>query len=299
MVLHTSEKGDSAMKYEWKKQIETLKANLEKDPKSFEQIKQKVADLAKKYPSCSWLLVEIGGIFDSNGFEHEACTWYERGLDFGFDQFPQDQAPHFCVWYGSTLRNVSRFVDSERVIRKALERWPQFSALQFFLGLTLMSQGRTIESLNAFASLSVGSWDNSVQDYRRPITSYFEEELIPAANKPCLSVVRMTSTNVRESAKWYGDVFQTSPRMIDDNFALLGWGTSTIEFAAADEKNPMRTGGTIAYWYVSNLNEWQKKLESAGATLYRGPLEIREENLIICQMKDPFGGVFGLRSKLC
>lgn len=279
-------------------QIEKMKSTLEQDPSSLESIKQQAENLVAMYPNDVWIFAEIGGVFDSNGFEHDACLWYERALEFGFDRFPQDQAPHFCVWYGSTLRNVGRFSNSESVIRSALERWPRFSALQFFLGLTLMSQGKSMDAIVAFASLSAGEWDNSIQDYRRAVSSYLEEELVPSANRPCLSAVRLVAKNVRESAAWYASAFGASTSMLNDDFALLICGSAQLEIALHDEKNPLSEGGTIAYWSVPSLKEWQKKMEQAGAVLYRGPLEIRQENLIICQMKDPFGGVFGLRSGL-
>ncbi len=37
------------------------------------------------------------------------------------------------------------------------------------------------------------------------------------------------------------------------------------------------------------------KLTALGAKLYRGPLDI-EDNQVICQLMDPFGNLIGLRA---
>jgi predicted enzyme related to lactoylglutathione lyase len=280
----------------WGQQLNEMRARLEEAPDALDAIRKQVVALAEAYPESGWLRVEIGGIFDSNGFEHDACTWYERGLEFGQDSFPESEAPHFCVQYGSTLRNVGRFEASEKVLRSGLQRWPQFSALQFFLGLTLMSQGRSMEALVAFASLSAGSWDTSVHDYRRAIANYLAEELQPAAVGVNLGAVRLHIHDVPKAAAWYGEAFGLKLVSCNDDFALLQKGSSILELARADDKNPSSSGGTVAYWSVLSLTEACERLVAAGAVIFRGPLKIDDEGLVICQMKDPFGGVFGLRS---
>ena len=165
------------------KEIESLRDKLAADPSSRNEVQMAAEALALRFSDDAWLLAEIGGVFDSNGHEADACLWYERALKFGFDSFPPEQAPHFCVWYGSTLRNVKRYRDSERVLRSALERWPRFSALQFFLALALMSQGKAMEAIVALAELQTPGWDDSIKQYHRVVESYLVEELRPAAQQ--------------------------------------------------------------------------------------------------------------------
>lgn len=277
-----------------------MRSRLEAEPDAVDAIRQQALDLAALHPTCGWLRVEIGGVFDSNGFEHDACSWYERGLEYGHESFPESEAPHFCVQHGSTLRNVGRLAASEKVLRGGLERWPKFSALQFFLGLTLMSQGRSMEALVAFASLSSATegWDTSLHDYRRAIRDYLAEELRPAAVGANLSVVRLHIHDVRKAADWYSEAFGLKVTRCTDDFALLQKGSSILERARADAKNPVSCGGTVSYWTVPSISESCDRLSAAGAAMFRRPLEIPEEGLVICQMKDPFGGVFGLRSMI-
>jgi tetratricopeptide (TPR) repeat protein len=134
-------------------ELDELKKQLLLDRKQLAQVSVRVTALAHENPGNAWLCAEIGGIFDSAGFEVEACNWYEQALALGEDHFPQEQRCDFYIWYGSTLRNVGRLADSEYVLREALRRWPRSSALQFFLALTLKSQSRGNESISMLTAL--------------------------------------------------------------------------------------------------------------------------------------------------
>lgn len=162
-------------------QLPALRAALAASPDALAHTIHAVEALAASRPDDAWLRAQIGGVFDANGFEQEACRWYELALAFGVEALPPDQAPHLFVWYGSTLRNVGRLADSETTLRAALDRWPAFAALQFFLALTLMSQQRHAAAICALARLHAGGWDDSLRAYQRAVASYIEEELEPAA----------------------------------------------------------------------------------------------------------------------
>lgn len=284
------------MGFEFENQIAALRKTLSDNAGTLAVVQNEAELLAGSNPENAWLRAEIGGVFDSNGFEHEACVWYERALEFGLDSFPQSEAPHFCVWYGSTLRNVRRFSDSERVLRSALERWPRFSALQFFLGLTLMSQGRAMEAFVALAELHVPRWDESIKEYARAIEGYVVEELQPSNDGLSIGCVRLSVRDVVASAEWYSRVLAVKPEMIDESFALFRFGANMLELARSDEKNPDVHGGTICYWNAPDLKLWIERFENHGAELYRGPLVVKGEGLTFCQLRDPFGSLIGLRS---
>lgn len=164
-----------------KDKISELQTKLESDHSCLPVVCREAEALAESDAENAWLRYEIAGIFDSTGHEAEACVWYERLLDLGIEKISKDEVPHFWVAYGSTLRNVGRLADSERVLREALAQWPRFSALQFFLALALMSQGRHLESIVALAELQLRqNWDDSIVTYRRAVESYLVEELRPA-----------------------------------------------------------------------------------------------------------------------
>ncbi|WP_157497580.1 VOC family protein [Gilvimarinus chinensis] len=72
-------------------------------------------------------------------------------------------------------------------------------------------------------------------------------------------------------------------------------GGITLEIVQADHKVNSAPSGTVLYWQTDNLEEAVMKLTALGAKLYRGPLDI-EDNQVICQLMDPFGNLIGLRA---
>jgi predicted enzyme related to lactoylglutathione lyase len=67
-----------------------------------------------------------------------------------------------------------------------------------------------------------------------------------------------------------------------------------IEVVPADEKVPSGSAGTVVYWFTDDFDKRMGDLKSIGAILYRGPLQI-EDGLTMCQFKDPFGNLIGIR----
>ena len=70
-------------------------------------------------------------------------------------------------------------------------------------------------------------------------------------------------------------------------------GDVQLGFHPADGKTPQGVGGTVPYCGVDSLDAVAKKFVGGGAAVHRGPLEI-EDGRRICQIRDPFGNVFGL-----
>jgi len=108
-----------------------------------------------------------------------------------------------------------------------------------------------------------------------------------------LEHVLMFVPAVSPAAEWYGRVLGQRPQFIDENFASIRVGTSELCFHVADAKVPAGRAGQVAYWRVSSLNAARGAFEGAGATLYRGPLNIGNGRAI-CQFADPFGNLIGV-----
>lgn len=83
-------------------------------------------------------------------------------------------------------------------------------------------------------------------------------------------------------------------RFDGDAPAILDLNGFSIELVPSDEKVSHGKCGTVLYWSVANIDAVIKRLQSMGATLYRGPLPI-ENNLSMCQLEDPFGNLIGFR----
>jgi predicted enzyme related to lactoylglutathione lyase len=47
------------------------------------------------------------------------------------------------------------------------------------------------------------------------------------------------------------------------------------------------------YWSVSSVGSAREQLLERGATPHRGPIEV-EHRRSICQLRDPYGNIFGL-----
>lgn len=103
--------------------------------------------------------------------------------------------------------------------------------------------------------------------------------------------------NIRESSSWYSKVLDTQLEIDDDNFGLIRIGDNELCFHQADSKSPVSTGGCVGYWHVDNLMEVANAFVEHGGTIYRGPIEIPENDEGICQIKDPFGNVVGFQGK--
>lgn len=95
---------------------------------------------------------------------------------------------------------------------------------------------------------------------------------------------------------WYKQAFPSAERksIRDPFFEYLDVDGVRIEIVMADEKVTSGVAGSVAYWHVEDFDVALQHMQSIGATLYRGPLKI-EDNLRMCQFRDPWGNCIGLR----
>lgn len=113
--------------------------------------------------------------------------------------------------------------------------------------------------------------------------------------KPCALLIHVADW--RAGFQWYRQAFPMA-EVIDlpeHDFSALRVGGITLEIVQADHKVSSGPSGTVLYWQTDNLEEAVVKLTALGAKLYRGPLDI-EDNQVICQLMDPFGNLIGLRA---
>ena len=79
-------------------ELDALKKQLLLDREQLGQVSCRLTAIACENPGNAWLCAEIGGVFDSAGFEVEACNWYEQALALGEDLFPREQRSDFYIW---------------------------------------------------------------------------------------------------------------------------------------------------------------------------------------------------------
>jgi len=99
------------------------------------------------------------------------------------------------------------------------------------------------------------------------------------------------------AAAWWAAAFGATRLEVEEHpqgdFVSFEVGGVEVGFHAADpEKNPVG-GSHVVYWSVQSLSRAREDLIGTGATPHRGPLVV-DDGRSICQLRDPFGNVFGL-----
>ena len=110
------------------------------------------------------------------------------------------------------------------------------------------------------------------------------------------TAVMVHVSNVKAALEWYQKVFPnaTLQEIGESEFYVLDIDGFSLELVLSDTKVSSGKQGTVLYWSVISLPEAVSHLKSLGATIYRGPMEI-ENNQSMCQLEDPFGNLIGLR----
>jgi predicted enzyme related to lactoylglutathione lyase len=113
-------------------------------------------------------------------------------------------------------------------------------------------------------------------------------------NPICAVLIHVT--NWREGFAWYRPAFPTAKEVHPpgDDWMCLELDGTQIEIVPTDDKVTSGTAGTVVYWFTDDFHARMNYLQSIGAVLYRGPMEI-EHGMAMCQFKDPFGNLLGIR----
>ncbi|MBD2181049.1 glyoxalase [Planktothrix sp. FACHB-1355] len=106
-------------------------------------------------------------------------------------------------------------------------------------------------------------------------------------------------SDVVAAAKWYSELlaipvtnyFESDGKI---RGASIQIGDVEMFLHLADAKMQPGHTGQVAYWRVDHINHAIEQAQQHGARLYRGPLQI-ENNQAICQMWDIFGNLFGMQ----
>ncbi|PSJ61669.1 glyoxalase/bleomycin resistance/dioxygenase family protein [Mesorhizobium soli] len=111
-----------------------------------------------------------------------------------------------------------------------------------------------------------------------------------------IAAVLVHVADVEAGIQWYQRAFPEAvlERLEEFDFEFLNIGSVCLEIVPADEKVGAGACGSVVYWRVADFEKALEHLKSVGATLYRGPLEIQDGQLM-CQVRDPWGNCIGLR----
>ena len=111
-----------------------------------------------------------------------------------------------------------------------------------------------------------------------------------------IAAVMVHVPDVATALAWYEQAFPSAVRSHSEttDFEYLAVGDVHLELVPSDERVSSGACGSVVYWQVTNLVAALRHLQSIGATLYRGPMQI-EAGLSMCQVRDPRGNCIGLR----
>ena len=70
-----------------------------------------------------------------------------------------------------------------------------------------------------------------------------------------LYAVYLFVSDVKKSSAWYSKVLNIPLTINEDKFGLIKIGQNELCFHQADDKSPVSTGGSVAYWSVENLTK--------------------------------------------
>lgn len=95
---------------------------------------------------------------------------------------------------------------------------------------------------------------------------------------------------------WYRRAFPQAVLETSEpsGFEFLRIGMTQLEIVPADDKVPSGPAGSVVYWWTPDFEQPLAHLESVGAVLYREPLKI-DQDLWMCQVRDPWGNCIGIR----
>ena len=111
-----------------------------------------------------------------------------------------------------------------------------------------------------------------------------------------IAAVLIHVADILAGIEWYQLAFPYAVRFRVEgcDFDFLRVGSVQIEIVPADEKVSSGASGSVVYWSVPELASALQQMQSIGAELYRGPMQI-EDGLSMCQVRDPWGNCIGLR----
>ncbi|GGQ29026.1 tetratricopeptide repeat protein [Streptosporangium pseudovulgare] len=139
-----------------------------------EQARERLVELAERYPEDDEIAYQTACVHDSLGLEAEAVPFYKRALS-GPGLSREDRHGAF-LGLGSTYRVLGRYDSAVETLRRGLAEFPEGPALQAFLSMALYNSGESHEAVRLLLrTLTATSGDRRVQDYRRAIEYYADD----------------------------------------------------------------------------------------------------------------------------
>jgi predicted enzyme related to lactoylglutathione lyase len=113
-----------------------------------------------------------------------------------------------------------------------------------------------------------------------------------------LAEVMIFVDDLPATRRWFAEFLGIDPYLDDAEAVGFRIGPDELHLRPADAKSPAGSAGSVAYWRVASVDAAVGRAEALGATRHRGPGDVPEAGIRICQMREPNGTVFGMLERV-
>ncbi len=139
----------------------------------YEKSNKLLLQLAANDPTNATIQYHCAWSYDVLGEESKAVPYYEKAIELGLSSKKQEGA---LLGLGSTYRTLGRYKDSESILTRGIQEFPNNRAIPVFLSMTYYNLGKTAQAmeilLNTIASSSA---DEEIQTYKKAIHFYADK----------------------------------------------------------------------------------------------------------------------------
>lgn len=130
-------------------------------------------NLASIYPDNPIINYQCGWSFDALGLEKEAVKYYEKAISIGL---PEEDMQNALIGLGSTYRVLGEYEKSKAVFKKAIEKFPDNTAMKVFYAMTLYNLNECSKAMEILLNCLVRtSSDETISRYRKAIEFYSDK----------------------------------------------------------------------------------------------------------------------------
>ncbi|GGT49032.1 tetratricopeptide repeat protein [Streptomyces purpureus] len=161
-----------------------------------EEARGRLLALAGRWPEDREIAYQTAWAHDVLGLEAEAVPFYERALagdgpgngagpgalsGAGPGTLSDEDRAGAMLGLGSTYRVLGRYEDAERLLRRAVELFPDHGGLRTFLAMALHNTGRHEESIRLLLELLAATSDDPTVAELRPAIAFYAKDLSATA----------------------------------------------------------------------------------------------------------------------
>ncbi|MFT8728130.1 MAG: tetratricopeptide repeat protein [Liquorilactobacillus ghanensis] len=132
-----------------------------------------LVELYQKKPEDAYLNYQIAWSYDILEKEIEAIPFYEKAIQIGLRKSDLQEA---YLGLGSTYRALGEYDKSYDVYRRAINRFPDNTALQVFYSMTLFNLNKHEQAMKILLNLLVStSKDPEIKTFEKSILFYADK----------------------------------------------------------------------------------------------------------------------------